>query len=155
MSVSKGRNFSYEAMILLSQSVAADLGGAIEHIRQILGRAGARLIAMRKWDERRLAFEIDKNKRGTYLLAYFAVDPVKLAQIERDFALSETVLRSMIIRADHLTEEEMQAADAQRELETEVQLRRARADAPPAGAGTAAPASSPMPVGAGSEAQGA
>jgi small subunit ribosomal protein S6 len=90
---------------------------------------------MRKWDERRLAFEIDNQKRGTYILAYFAADPVHLVNIERGFNLSERVTRLLITRADHLSIEEMQAADGQRELADEAELRRARAEAAPA-AGT-------------------
>lgn len=130
MSMSKGRIYNYEAMFLLSQSVASDLAGAIEHLKSIISRAGATLHAMRKWDERRLAYEIDKQKRGTYILAYFSVDSSKLAQIERDCNLSEQIMRTLLTRADHMTLEEMQSADAQRELETEAALRRTRAADP-------------------------
>ncbi|MBL8746886.1 MAG: 30S ribosomal protein S6 [Phycisphaerae bacterium] len=139
MTTSKGRSFNYEAMFLLSQSVAADLGGAVEHLKSIINKSGATLIAMRKWDERRLAYEIDKQKRGTYILAYFSCDPVKVSQVERDCNLSEQILRTLILRVDHLSVEEMQAADGQRELETEAALRRARATEPAAVA-TAEPA---------------
>ncbi|MDX2114472.1 MAG: 30S ribosomal protein S6 [Planctomycetota bacterium] len=143
--MNKARVYSYEAMFLISQSAAADFGGAIEHIRSILGRAGAQIVAMRKWDERRLAYEIDKQKRGTYILAFFSADSSKLAQIERDCNLSETVMRTLITRADHLTLEEMQAADDQRGLEAEAALRRSRAETP-AGGGSAAPAAAAEPM---------
>lgn len=126
MAESKGRRSDYEAMVLISQAAAADLGAAVEHITEIFKKADAELIAMRKWDERRLAFEIEKQKRGTYLLAYFSSDPVKVAAIERLFNLSETVLRFMIVKADHLTRDEMLAADARSELATEIELRRSR-----------------------------
>lgn len=137
MSASKGREFNYEAMFLVSQAVAADLNGAVEHIKHILDRAGAKVIAFRKWDERRLAFEIDKQKRGTYFLTYFSCDPVKVALIERDCNLSEQILRSMCLRCDHLTVEEMQAADGQRELATEAALRGSRPEGQAAGVGAA------------------
>lgn len=141
MTTSKGRTHNYEAMFLLSQAVAADLGGAVEHLKSIISKAGATLIAMRKWDERRLAYEIEKQKRGTYILAYFSSDSLKIAQIERDCNLSEQILRTLILRVDHLTPEEMQAADGQRELETEAALRKARAAEPaPAESEQAAPA---------------
>ncbi len=129
MSESKGRQFQYEAMFLISQSVAADLGAAVEHIKSIIARSHASLVAMRKWDERRLAYEIDKQKRGTYILVFFTCDPVNVAHIERDANLSEQIMRMLILRADHLSLEEMQAADGQRELETEAALRKAKAEA--------------------------
>ena len=128
MSESKGRNYDYEAMFLVSQSDAANLGDVVDHINGILDKGSAELIAMRKWDERRLAYEIDKQKRGTYLLAYFAADPANIQTIERACNLSETIMRFMILRADHLTREEMAAADAREELKTEIELRKTQAE---------------------------
>lgn len=124
MSVSKGRSFYYEAMFLVPQSTAADLNTVTDHITGILTKSHARIVALKKWDERRLAFEIKKQKRGIYFLAYFESDPVNLAHIERDSNLSETILRVLVTRADHLTEEEMIAADARQLLADEAELRR-------------------------------
>lgn len=116
----------YEAMFLLNQAVAADLGGAVQHINEILARGEAEVVAMRKWDERRLAFEIDKQKRGCYILAYFTAPTHGVAHIERDCNLSEKVMRVLIIRAEHMTVEEAAAADDRRGLETEARLRAER-----------------------------
>lgn len=126
--MSETRRNYYEGMFLFGQSAIADLAGALDHVREIMNRAGAELIAMRKWDERRLAFEIKKHKRGLFLLTYFRCDAPQVASIERDCNLSEQILRVLMIRADHLTIEEMKAADAQRELADEAALRRERAD---------------------------
>lgn len=120
------RRFNYEAMFLFGQAAAADLAGSVEHIRDILTRAGAEVIAMRKWDERRLAYEIDKHKRGIYILVYFSCDAPQMDQIVRDTNLSERILRTMILRVDHLSLEEMQAADAQQALADEAALRKER-----------------------------
>lgn len=123
------RRYSYEAMFLISQSVAADLAGAIEHINEILHRADAELIAMSKWDERRLAFEIDKQKRGVFILTYFSAPASKVDHIIRDCNLSERIMRIMLLRADHLTEDEMKATDARDDLMTEAKMRAERAAA--------------------------
>jgi small subunit ribosomal protein S6 len=140
---------NYEAMFLFSQATAADLGGAIAHIREILDKAGAQIIAMKKWDERRLAYEIDKQKRGVYILVYFSCNARNLAQIERSCNLSEKIMRHLITRADHLTLDEMKAADGQKELETEARLRAERAPAPK----PAQEEQQPQPAAAGAEEQ--
>jgi small subunit ribosomal protein S6 len=114
-------------MFLISQAVAVDLQGAVDHIREILSRAGATIFAMKKWDERRFAYEIKKQKRGVYLLVYFSAPAASLAQIERSCNLSEKLLRTLVTRCDHLTPEEMRLADAQKELEVEARLRAQRA----------------------------
>jgi small subunit ribosomal protein S6 len=117
----------YEGMFLFSQSTAADLAGVIDHVNEILARAGAEVIAMKKWDERRLAYEIKKQKRGTYVLVYFKADADRIVGIERDCNLSEKVLRLMVLRADHMTEEEMLATDAREDLAAEARQRAERA----------------------------
>ena len=118
---------AYEAMFLISQGEAVDLAGVVDHITDCLTRHGAELISMRKWDERRLAYEIDKQRRGVYLLAYFSCEGPDIGNIERDLTLSERVMRHMFIRADHITMDEMQALDARDELAIEAKLRAARA----------------------------
>lgn len=118
----------YEAMFLISQSAATDLNGVVDHILNLLSRAGAELIALSKWDERRLAFEIDKQKRGVYLLCYFKAEKAAIAGLERDCNLSETIMRVLVIRADHLSTEEMAATDAREDLAVEARLRAEKAE---------------------------
>jgi len=117
----------YECMFLISQAEAANLNNALDHIREVLGRGDAEIVAMRKWDERRLAYEIDKQKRGVYLLAYLKAGGNSLATLDRELTLSELVMRHLITRADHLTEEQMQASDAREDLATEAKLRAEKA----------------------------
>lgn len=121
------RHFHYEAMFLIGQSTAADLGSVITHIDELLARAGAKLVSMAKWDERRLAYEIDKQKRGLYIIAYFEAPAQKIAQFDRDCQLSETIMRVLLTRADHMTLEEMRAADGREALLSEAKLRAERA----------------------------
>lgn len=121
--MSEIRIHSYEALVLFPQSAASDLGGCAEHVREILARADAELLALKKWDERRLAYDIRSNKRGVYFLAYFKAKTSTLMGIERDFNLSERVLRALVARVDHMTDEQMRTADGQQQLADEVKLR--------------------------------
>jgi small subunit ribosomal protein S6 len=121
------RYYNYEIMFLIGQAQAADLTSVIDHINEIFGRSGIEVIAMRKWDERRLAYEIKKQKRGLYILAYVKAPARNMPMFERDTNLSEKILRVMVLRADHLTEDEMRAADGREDLQTEAKLRASRA----------------------------
>ncbi|MFO0874789.1 MAG: 30S ribosomal protein S6 [Phycisphaerales bacterium] len=126
----------YEALVLFPQSAGADLAGCLDHLREILSRADAELLALKKWDERRLAYDIRGNKRGIYFLAYFKAKSSALVGIERDLNLSERVLRSLVARADHMTEDQMRAADGQQQLADEIKL---RASGQPVGAAASTP----------------
>jgi len=98
----------YEGLFLVSQTAAADLNAATEHIKGILARAEAEVVGLQKWDERRLAFPIKGQRRGTYFIAYFRAPHSKLVGLERDCNLSEQILRTLVLRADHFGEVEME-----------------------------------------------
>jgi small subunit ribosomal protein S6 len=138
--MSDKRTYQYEAMFIIGQSQSADLSGVIAHINDVLARGHAEVIAMKKWDERRLAYEIRGQKRGLYILVYFRAPGMDVAHIERDCNLSEKILRTLILRADHLTAEEMQAADGRKELEIEAKMRAERPATPAPATAPAAPA---------------
>jgi len=98
----------YEAMFLVdSAQAASDWDGIIGAIETILKRAEAEIVSMKKWDERRLAYEIKKKSRGTYILCYFRADGQKISAIERDAQLSERVMRVLILSAEAMSQEDV------------------------------------------------
>ena len=88
------RIYTYEGLFLFPQAAVADLQAASDHVMELLNRAGAEVISFKKWDERRLAYEVKGNKRGLYFLVYFKAKGSKLAGLERDCSLSEKMLRA-------------------------------------------------------------
>ena len=122
---------AYEGLFLFPQAVGGELQFAVDHISEILAKSDAEVISISRWDERRLAYEIKGNKRGIYFLVYFRALRTALIAIERSCNLSETLLRSMIIRADHLTREQMEATDGTVEIADEIKLRAEQAVAVP------------------------
>ncbi len=126
--MSEERIHVYEGLFLFPQAMTANLQGAVDEIKELLKRSDAELLAMQKWDERRLAYEIKGHKRGVYFLAYFRVPATKLITLERDCNLSENLLRSMITRADHVTPEQIEACNRERELADEIRLRSEHAE---------------------------
>jgi small subunit ribosomal protein S6 len=103
----------YEGMFLLGQSAVADLEGSITLCRGMIERHGGKVLMIKKWDERKLAYEVNGQKRGTYVIAYFTAAGNAVGPIERDVKLNEQVLRVMITKADHLNQQEMEAVEPQ------------------------------------------
>ena len=118
----------YEGMFLFPQTATADMAAAVAHIESILSRADAELVSICKWDERRLAYDIKGNKRGLYFLTYFRADRSRISSIERDCNLSEELLRAMVVRADQVPAEEIEAADGREALADEIKLRAERGE---------------------------
>ena len=98
----------YEAMFLVdSAEAASDWEGINQVITGILEKFGAEIISSRKWDEAKLAYDVNKKSRGTYILCYFRCEGVKIQDIERSVQLSERIMRVLILNAEHMTEEDL------------------------------------------------
>jgi len=117
----------YEGMFLFPQSATSNLQDAVDHIKDILSKCNASVITLRKWDDRRLAYEISKSKRGVYFLVFFNAPALNISEIERRCNQSERLLRVMITKADHLPSELIEANDGTEDLATEITLRSKKA----------------------------
>lgn len=115
---------TYEGMFLLDAG-NHDFDVAAEPVREVLARIQAEVLSIKPWDERRLSYPIKGRKRGLYVLTYFKADPANMADLQHEIQLNEKVLRALLLSADHLSEEKIQAETPA----TLSQVRRAAADA--------------------------
>ncbi|MDY6914643.1 MAG: 30S ribosomal protein S6 [Planctomycetota bacterium] len=99
---------TYEGMFLLDAG-QSNFETASEPILSVLQRSEAEILSIKPWDERRLAYEIAGRKQGLYVLTYFKADPKRLAEIEHDCELDERILRTLLLRRDHLTDQQINA----------------------------------------------
>jgi small subunit ribosomal protein S6 len=99
----------YEGMFLVDSAEAGtDWDGVVGAIKKILERAKAEIVSIRKWDDRRLAYDIAGVSRGTYILCYFRTDGQKVQEIEKSVQLSERIMRVLILNAEHMTAEDIE-----------------------------------------------
>lgn len=138
---------TYEGMFLLDAG-QPNFDEAVQPIQAVLDRNEASVVHMKKWDERRLAYEIGGRRRGLYVLTYFKADPEAIGRIERDVQLNESILRVLILAADHVSGETMETltpaeAESKRRQEAEAEETRKVAEAEQAKAEKAAEAEAP------------
>ena len=105
----------YEAMFVVDHNDArTDFDGLKTHISSVVERFDGEVVQSVKWDERRLAYPIrhDGNiyNKGTYILVHFRSEPNGIIKMDRQFRLSERVIRHFIVRDEDglLDEEEAQ-----------------------------------------------
>lgn len=99
----------YEGMFLVDSGLAAqDWQKVIDEVQRMMKRAGADVVSLKKWDERRMTYDIQGTSRGTYILVYFNCDPEKVKGIERDVQLSEIMMRTLILRTEKMTKEDIE-----------------------------------------------
>ncbi len=101
----------YEGMFLLdNQVVRTDWRSAKAMVGDTLAKHGGTVHTLRRWEEKRLAYPIKGNNRATYFLAYYEIPGENIPAMLREFDLSESVLRYLIIGVDEVSDEERELA---------------------------------------------
>jgi small subunit ribosomal protein S6 len=90
-----------------------------ERVRKLLETQGAVVAGVHEWGLRELAYIIQKERRGYYLLVEYTGPATSVAELERTLKLSDVVLRFVTIRQD---EDAPPAVAPQRDAETSPDL---------------------------------
>lgn len=91
----------YEGMFILDTNrYARDAGGVANQITSIITKCGGEILVSRLWEERRLAYPINGQRKGTYWLTYFKLDPKQVATVNRECQLNDNILRNLVIKID-------------------------------------------------------
>lgn len=104
----------YEGMFLLDNEVVRqDWKRAKEVVTGTLEKHGAKIHAARRWDERRLAYPIERRRRATYLLAYYEIAPENIVNLCRDIELSEPIMRYLLTSTAAVPEGEYKLSEVE------------------------------------------
>ncbi len=90
---------SYEAVFIYSVKAEDELN-ALKEKFQTLIEQNAEIGEVEEWGKRRLAYLINDEAEGVYVLYNFVSTPEFPAELDRVAKITDGVLRSMIIRKD-------------------------------------------------------
>ena len=89
----------YEGMFILDTNrLARDRDGLPNDLNSIIEAAGGQVEVSRLWEERRLAYPIKGQRKGSYWIMYFRGPTSCITDLNRQFELKEGVLRHLFIR---------------------------------------------------------
>jgi len=140
----------YELMYVLHPRLTAEeIDAAIERISALVTDPGGEILSVDRWGRRRLAYPIEKNLEGFYVLSTFKAPGTATGPLEAQLNLATDVLRHLIIRGiipyDEPPRDERVPVERERSARPprdDDRPRRddAQGDAAPAAEGDAAPA---------------
>ncbi len=91
----------YEGMFILdSNRYSRDPSGTSGQVVELIQKFGGHMLASRLWEERRLAYPINGQRKGTYWLTYFRLDSTQLSALSRQCQISESILRMLFLKVD-------------------------------------------------------
>lgn len=91
---------NYETVMVLSVKNGEDAVRALVEKFTALIEKNATLQSVDEWGKRKLAYLINKESEGYYVLVNFESEPDFPAELDRVYKITEGVLRSLIINKD-------------------------------------------------------
>jgi small subunit ribosomal protein S6 len=91
----------YEALFIFdSTRYNRDTEGVSRQVPALIEKLGGEILVSRLWEERRLAYSLKGQRKGTYWLLYFRLDRQQLAEVRRQCAINENILRVLFLKVD-------------------------------------------------------
>lgn len=91
----------YEGMFILeSNRFGRDPETVSNQIPAMIEKFGGEMLVSRLWEERRLAYPINGQRKGTYWLTYFRLDSLKLGDLRRQCQITDDILRVLFLKVD-------------------------------------------------------
>jgi small subunit ribosomal protein S6 len=90
---------NYEAMYVLRPEMDEEqVNAAIEKFSGMIAANGGEVTKVEQWGKRRLAYEVEKLREGYYVLCYFNAGADLPKELERNFKISDNVIRFLVVR---------------------------------------------------------
>ena len=94
----------YELMLILRPDVADDKAQAvIDRTTRQVSAGGGQIVKVAPWGRRRLAYQIDRYREGSYHIVLFEAPPEVIAEMERGLQITEEVIRHLVTRVERPT----------------------------------------------------
>jgi small subunit ribosomal protein S6 len=91
----------YEGLLILDPNrYGHDPDGVSGQLPALIKNLGGEILVSRLWEERRLAYPIKGQRKGTYWLIYFRLDTSRLAEVKRQCLLNDNILRTLFLKVE-------------------------------------------------------
>ena len=113
----------YELMLVLRPDVADDRAQAvIDRTTRQISATGGQIVKVAPWGRRRLAYQIDRFREGSYHIILFESPAEAIVEMERSLLITEEVLRHLVTRVERPVKAARQGAEDDDVVEDDADL---------------------------------
>jgi len=95
----------YELLVVVKPTLTVEeLQAKLNYLKEILEKNGAVIAATLEMGTRKLAYQIDKFERGSYVVFYFTAPTAAIAEVERLIRITEEFIRFMTVKFENQKE---------------------------------------------------
>ena len=90
----------YESVIIINPSLDEEkVKVLIDKFSGLINKHG-KVDKVDTLGKKKLAYEIKKNKEGIYVVIYFEAEPTLIAELERNYRITDEVIKFIVIRVE-------------------------------------------------------
>jgi len=109
----------YECLYIVNINFDSEgISAVVARVEEVLKNVGGELANTQHWGKRKLAYAIDKERYGNFVLMHFQGENANISELAREFEIESGVLHYMTIRLDEFPDFETlsvpQAFEAER-----------------------------------------
>jgi small subunit ribosomal protein S6 len=91
----------YESIFIVRPNLTDDeTAKIIEKMTGILEKSGGSLVRQENWGKKKLAYEVRRERKGTYVYLNFTSSGQVVDELERSFRFEDSVIKFMTVRVD-------------------------------------------------------
>jgi small subunit ribosomal protein S6 len=91
----------YEVMYIISPTVEEEqVKALVEKFNELISEHGE-IEKVEEWGRKKLAYEVQDQKEGYYVLVYFSANPEFPLELERNFKINENILKYLILNKEN------------------------------------------------------
>ena len=89
-----------ELFIIKPDATEEEIDQIIEQLTGVITSAGGTVDKTEKWGKRRLAYRVEKQREGYYVLIQFTSGPQTVKELERRLRVTDAVIKFLTVRID-------------------------------------------------------
>ena len=91
----------YENLFIVKpDATEEEIDHLVDQMSKHVTTAGGTVDKVDKWGKRRLAYRIEKNREGSYILMQFSAEPAVVKEFERRLRVQDSVIKFITVRID-------------------------------------------------------
>ena len=90
----------YETIIIINSNLEeAVIHATVEKITSLIAEHG-KVDSTEEWGKKRLAYPINKQNEGYYVLINFSSDPSFIDELERTYNITDEIIKHIVVKKD-------------------------------------------------------
>jgi small subunit ribosomal protein S6 len=91
----------YESLFIIRPSLSDEETTAlVEKMKGVAEKNGASIVKAENWGRKKLAYEIKRERKGTYVYFYFKGPGPVVGELERAYRLEDSIIKFLSVRLE-------------------------------------------------------